>query len=349
MGALKSVDDPAGWLGDDFSGPRDWTHVLSPGEIADVDAAVAAIEARGLDIVDIGRGDFDLPVLGPVLTDIERALLHGRGFAVLRGLPVGRMSRRQVGIAFYGIGTHLGRAVSQNGKGHVLGHVKSLDRGDLETPTNRGYQTGAGLPWHCDSCDVVALLCLQPAKSGGTSVIASSVSIYNTLVARRPDLARALAEPWYRDRRGEVPAGKLPYYRMPIVMVHVGRLIVSYQGGYIRTAQRFEDLPRFTELQTEALEAIVDLAEELHLDLTFEPGDIQLLHNHVMIHARRDYEDFPEPERKRHLMRLWLSTPEGRALPDWFAERYHALGSGQRPSGGIILPGTRLTAPLDTE
>lgn len=346
---LKPVVDPACWRKEDYADPEKSAHRLTSAELGEIEAAVAAAEARGTEIPDVTRAGFPLPTLGPVLDGIYDELIDGRGFAMITGVPVDRYTRRQSAIAFFGIGTYLGKAVSQNAKGHVLGHVKSLVGKDFETSTNRGYQTSVGLPWHGDSCDVVGLLCLQKSKSGGLSKIVSSVTIHNEMLARRPDLAAELVKPWYRDRREEVPEGKKPYFQMPVFNYYQDYLTINYQGRYIRTAQRFDELPRFTEAQEEALAMISALADELCLDIGFEPGDMQFLHNHVALHSRTDYDDYPEPERRRHLLRLWLSTPDGRPLPDCYAERYFSLEPGQRPAGGIIVPGTKLCAPMDAE
>ena len=346
---LHPVVDPAEWYSGDVAASDDWMHAFSPGQIDEIDAAIAGVGARGLEIMDIRREDFPLPTLGPVLDGVRDTLLDGRGFAILRGLPVGRYSRLESAIAFWGIGAYLGEAVSQNAKGHLLGHVKDLVGEVMDSPRNRGYQSRSGLPYHGDSCDVVGLLCLHTAKSGGLSSIVSSPSIHNLMLQRRPDLVAELARPWYRDRRGEVPDGKKPWFELPVFNYYAGYLTTSMQGNYIRTAQRFPELPRFTKLQREALDMMEALEDELHIDIEFRPGDMQFLHNHVILHSRTAFEDYPEPERKRHLLRLWLSTPDGRPLPPAYAERYHSLAEGQRPVGGIIVPGTELKTPLEAE
>ena len=164
------------------------------------------------------------------------------------------------------------------------------------------------------------------------------------MITRRPDLAAELAKPWYRDRRGEVPDGKDPWWSLPVFNYVNGKLVTSWQGKYIRSAQRFGELPRFTDNQTEALELITELAEELAFSMEFEPGDIQLLHNHVALHRRSHYKD--GPGQVRHLMRLWLATPDGRDLPTGLVERYGVLGPSGRPAG-IHVPGTVPIAPLD--
>ena len=157
-----------------------------------------------------------------------------------------------------------------------------------------------------------------------------------------------MVKPWFRDRRGEIPEGKDPWWSLPVFNYVDGKLVTSWQGKYIRGAQRFEELPRFTAKQTEALEMITSLAEELSFSMTFEPGDIQVLHNHVVLHRRSDYEDGPEPGQKRHLLRLWLATPNGRALPQGLIDRYGVIGPSGRPAG-IYVPGTKPVLPLDAE
>ena len=296
----------------------------------------------------MSKTDFPLSGLQKTLQEIERDFLLGRGVALIRGLPVDQYSRRQAAIAYWGIGIRLGVPVSQNGKGHLLGHVKNLSGDDFETSTHRGYHTSTELPWHADSCDVVSLLCLKTAKSGGESFIVSSAAIHNEMIARRPDLAAELAKPWYRDRRGEIPDGKDPWWSLPVFNYVDGKLVTSWQGKYIRAAQRFEELPRFTPRQTEALEFFTSLAEELAFSMRFEPGDIQLLHNHVVLHRRSDYEDHASADKKRHLLRLWLATPSGRALPQGLVDRYGVLGPSGRPAG-IYVPGTVGVTPLDAE
>jgi hypothetical protein len=221
----------------------------------------------------------------------------------------------------------------------------------MEVSTNRGYNiTGDSIAFHCDSSDIVGLLCLNKAKSGGETKFASAISIYNELLKRRPDLAAQLLEPFYRDRRGEIPEAKRPYYAMPVFAFHEGYLTVNFQGTYIWSAQRFEELPRLTKLQKEALDSFAALAEELCIQMPFEVGDLQFLHNHVIVHARTEYQDDDAREMKRHLLRLWLETPNGRPLPSAFAERaFFSTKPGERPPMGIAVPGVALKVPMEPE
>jgi len=339
----QKVIDPADWTGEELEQSDDWIYNLSEAEIADIDEAVRGVEARGLDIMDITQENFPLPVFGPALAGIRRQLLDGLGLTLIRGFPVQRYNRAQAAAAFFGIGSYLGRAVSQNAKGHVLGHVKALTDADYNDPSNakvRGYQTKVNQRFHADSCDIVGLMCLQMPKSGGLSSIVSTVAVHNAMLARRPDLARVLAEPMYWDRRGEVPEGKDPWYLLPVFNYRDGCFSCRYGRQYIDSTQRFEQVPRLTPLQIEALDMMDSLLAELHMKMQFEVGDIQFLFNHVTLHGRTAFEDWPEPERKRHLFRLWLSVDGARPIPPVLAER---------TQGGIITKDTKLKAPLEAE
>ena len=347
--ALRPVTGTQAWYGPDLAQrPQEWTYVLSRAERDELLAAIDRVETQGTDVVDIRAQDFPLPTLGAVLARMRRELLHGRGFVLLRGFPVEGLTPRRRGIGFFGIGAYLGHAVSQNAKGHALGHVADLGF-DYAQPTARGYQTNVRLPYHTDAADLVGLLCVRDAKSGGLSSLVSSVSVYNEMVKRCPDLVRVLMGPVYRDRRGEIPPGKGPWYVLPVFNPHEGRMITSYVRSAIRKAQRFEEVPRISaELET-AMNALDALAEspELHLDMTLEPGDIQFVCNHFLLHSRTSYEDHPEPANRRHLLRLWLSSDDGPPLPAVF-DNYTSLSAQGRPMG-LLLDGVRLNAPLDLE
>lgn len=342
------IEGPSAWLGADMRGREtEWTYRLSRSEIAEIEIAVKAVQASGLDIADIGREDFPLPTVGPVLDRLRAEVLDGRGFVLLRGLPVEDRPIAASATAFWGIGTYFGSARSQNAQGHLLGHVYDLGKGLSATnPNLRSYATAERQNFHIDRCDVVALLCLKRAKSGGLSSIVSSMAVHNVMAARRPDLLDRLYRPFPVDRRGEVPEGKARFYEAPVFNKHEGYVSVLYSRLHIASSQRFPEARRLTAEDIEALDMLAELAAdpELRLDMNFMPGDIQFLHNHTILHARSAYEDWPEIEHKRHLLRLWLSPPGARPLPPGFAECYGGVTIGDR--GGIICKGTRLHAPL---
>lgn len=342
------IHSPAAWYGSEMTRRTDWIDHLSQAEVAEIEAATKRL-AVGLSHMAVMRlDDFPLPKLGSRLQRILDEVLDGRGFALIRGLPVERWTRDEAAIAFFGIGTHLGSARSQNAQGHLLGHVKDLGLSS-DDPNVRIYQTHERQTYHTDSCDVVGLLCLHPAKSGGLSSLVSSMTIFNEMRRHRPDLLRVLFEPIETDRRGEVPEGQQPFFRIPVFNWHAGLLSAIYQRQYIESARRFPTVPSLTPRQVEALDLFDTLANDpaLHLLMEFQPGDIQFVHNHTLLHDRTAFEDWPEPERKRHLLRLWLSPLNARPLPPVYAERFGSIVPGDR--GGIRVKGARLPDSLDAE
>ena len=343
------VSGPGVWRGRDLAAQGDWLRSFDPAEVAQVRSAVSAFRASGAPYQAISPSTFPLPTLGPVMRSTLSELLDGRGFILFRGLPIADWSREEQAVAYLGLGAWLGPFRSQNAKGHVLGHVKDLGL-DIRDPGVRYYQTNRRLEYHTDSVDIVGLLCLKTAKAGGKSFLASSMTVYNEILRRRPDLVPALFEPYPTDRRGEVPEGMQPWFDMPIYHWHAEKLSCIYVRQYIKSAQkRFPEARRLTRAQVEAMDLIDELCNDpdIHLAMDFQPGDIQLLHNHQILHSRGDFENWPEPARHRHLLRLWMAPPEARPLPDVFAPRYGSVEAGKR--GGIVLKGTQLKVVLEAE
>jgi hypothetical protein len=340
------IRDRSAWYGPALEKRTDWIAHLSETEIAEVECPTKELAKSSIDLTSITRDDFPLPRLGPRLHDLLDEVLIGRGFVLIQALPVQRWTKREAAIAFLGIGTHLGNLRMQNAGGHLLGHVKDLGRSSLD-PNARIYQTRERQTYHTDSCDVVGLLCLRTAKSGGLSSLVSSTTIFNEMRRRRPDLLRVLLDPIETDRRGEVPEGGAPYFSIPVFNWHKGVLSAIYQRQYIESARRFAGVAPLSQTQIEALDLFDELANdsELNLMMELQPGDIQLVHNHTILHDRTAFEDFAEPDRKRHLLRLWVAPPNARPLPEVFAERVGSVTPGDR--GGITVEGSRATIPFD--
>ena len=342
---VTAESDPAVWYSAEFAETGEWIFEFQDRHIVELEKAVAG--TLNFPIAELQKTKFDLPQFGSELRRIRDTLIEGRGFHVLRGLPVDFWSREVSARAYYGIGCHLGVPVSQNASGHLLGHVKDLGVDPLD-PVNRIYQTRHRQPYHTDSIDIVGLMCLQKAKSGGRSTICSSTTIYHEIARRRPDLLKVLLEPFTVDRKDEIPKGKAETYEIAVFHRYAGKITCIYARDFIDAAQRHEHVARLRPEQVEALDLLDELAcsDRIRLDLEFEPGDIQLLHNHQILHARTPYDDWPEPERKRHLLRLWLSTADGRPLPPAFEERYGPIVEG-RLRGGIRVSGAEPNVPLE--
>jgi len=335
------------WYGPDLSSDTDaWVFQLEDAEVAEIEAAAEQSIGQGRSIVDINRENFPLPLLAPKLAKLSEQLVRGIGFALVKRIPVERYSAQQAATMFYGVGAHLGNARMQNASGHVLGHVRDLDMRSNDSDV-RIYQTNERQTFHTDSSDIVGLLCLATAKKGGESLLVSGVTIFNEMRDACPDLLRLLFDPIATDRRGEIPDGMQPFFSIPVFSWEQGFLTVMYQRQYIDSAQRFDNAFRLTPEHIEALDMFDRLANDpgLNLSMQLESGDMQFVYNHGLLHDRTGFEDWPQLEKRRHLLRLWLSAPNDRPLPEVFRERFSNIEPGNR--GGIVVQGAVPNAPVD--
>jgi hypothetical protein len=337
--AMEPVVDPAGWQPSALGNVDEFSYHLSSQDRDALIDATNRVREQGIAVEEVGRENFVIAgSFADVLNDVKRELRDGRGIVMLRNFPVEQMDRKGQVMAYLGLGTYLGRPMSQNMRGHIVGHVTDLG-GDYADPSTRGYLTRAEMRIHADPCDYVGLLCLQTAKEGGASCVASSVTVYNTLLARRPDLLKVLTEDFYRSRKGDVNPGEQAWYTQPIFSFSDGYFSATGAGSAIDKAQGLPGVPPMTPIQKEAIAVYRQVAEECLVDLPFKPGDVQFLNNYVLLHTRRDYTDWPERERKRHLLRLWLSDPDNRPIPQAQREGYRGRG--------LLPAGVRFNAPLD--
>jgi len=301
---LTTVHSAADWRPDDLA--DDWRLPLTAEHQAEVLAAVAATARTRL--TELSPETFPLATLGPVLKGLSGRLHDGRGFTLLQGVPVGELDESGCERAAVGIACHVGGIVPQGPDDLPLLHVR--DQGaDPARPATRSYQHNRRLGYHADPTDIVALLCLRPAKSGGLSSIVSPVAVHNEIVRTRPDLAEQLYQPWWHDRRnGDGPDS---FFQRPVYAIDsAGRLTTHYGPDYMRSAQRGAHVPALTQRQQEAMNLIERLTHDPRFALAMDlrAGDFQFLDNSLVLHSRTAYEDHPEPHRRRDLLRLWLST-----------------------------------------
>lgn len=340
------ISKPSAWIGNDLKKCTDLWHThWSDQDIEELEYAADHFLSKSEDLATITKSMFPLPHLEDRFKDLREKLISGIGFELISGLPIEKYSIEKSATIFCGIGAHLGRAISQNAMGHILGHVRDIGANANDTNA-RIYQTSERQSFHTDSSDVVALLCLRTAKEGGKSLLVSTETIYNEMNKTRPDLVPLLFDPIATDRRGEIPEGEKPYFEIPVLNWHHGQLTGLYQRQYIDSAQRFDGALRLTDKHVEALDLFDNLANDpdLHISMALKPGDMQFVYNHSQLHDRTGFTDWPELDARRHLLRLWLSMPGDRPLPDCFKQRFGSIDIGNR--GGIITPGTKLNAPL---
>jgi len=347
--ARAPIQGACAWRAADLH-ESDWLWRLPAAAAAEIAAALAAVKARGLDCPDFGRDDFPLPGLAATLAEAARELEEGRGFLRLRGLPVEGYDDADLRRIFWGLGAHLGSARYQSADGELIGEVRDEVRafggvreafkpaGDSGAPLSSRAKSRSNGPlrFHTDRCDAAALLCARASKSGGTSKVASAVAIHNEILARRPDLLEVLYGDYYRCRVGEERGGETQSYRLPVFAIERGHFTTQYSRTFVEEAPTVPGVPPLTAQQIAALDLLHEVAEELCLRADFEPGDLQLINNHVIYHARDAFED-GAGGRDRLLLRIWLSMPNSRPLPGGHAVLWGGTEAGV-PRGGIAQP-----------
>lgn len=315
------LDDPAAWRGADMARSDDWLMPLNAAHVAELEAAVERVEQQGTPLYEVTQSDFPLPILSRLLLATLDELEGGRGFVIFRGLPTNRWSEEESRLALWGIGTHLGWAEQQDRAGSLMHDVRDIGRKFGSDDSIRYYQTSQAIDFHNDGADIFALFCIQKGRSGGRSLLLSAVEVFNEVARRRPDLAGILQQDFYVDARGQRQDGARCQV-IPVYTYHNGLLSINLKIPYIESAQRFEEVPRLTSAQREALDLLNEVMqdEELILEFDLQPGDLLVASNHVVLHGRTAYADEQNSDRQRHMLRLWLTIPNGRPLPPHYAD-----------------------------
>lgn len=319
---LAPISGPSAWRGDDLAGRTDWIYLLSDAERTELETLGRAFVAANPDLRTVTAADYPVDVCRGLIDECARQMDSGRGFVLIRGLRTEEYGDPVAGAIFFLMGLHLGVPMAQNQHGDVVDHVIATSNKTMADPTALPSRVRDRLPFHSDSSDVVALMCLRGAKEGGASSLVSGTTIYNEILRRRPDLAPLLFEPWYWDWYRQDHAAPSKYYTSPICS-YVDGIFSTYAGSsMIFSAQEYEGVPRLTEAQVELLNLFDEISQEpgLALDMDFQPGDVQWLLNYAALHSRTEYVDYPEPERRRHLLRLWLKRDVGRPLVPGFGK-----------------------------
>ncbi|MBT3766905.1 MAG: TauD/TfdA family dioxygenase [Rhodospirillaceae bacterium] len=330
------VTGPSAWKARDFETNQSWIREFTADELDELHTATLTLKATGKGPEEFGPDDFPLPAFSRTIAEIHNELAEGRGFVLLRGIDVDRYDQETLELMFWGFQAHLGTIISQNSQGDLLGYVtdrgENYELGSHYENNIRGHRTRSELNPHTDTCDVVGLLCVRPAKSGGTSSICSSMAIYNECQTQHPEFIDPLTNGFHFDLIGK-GSKEIEYTetRIPVFSFHQGYLSCRFNKRQIELGMERSG-KGLTDLEQAAIDYVRELSvrEDFLLHMDFRPGDIQLLNNHVALHARNEYEDWPEAERKRLLLRVWINVPNGRPLAPNFANR---LNSGDR--GGV--------------
>lgn len=337
------------WQGAEMGNNPRWIKEFPATLLEQIDAAVHAVE--DIDWKKVNRSNFPLPNGEKFFEDVRQELENGSGMVQMRGLDVKRYSEEQLRRIWYGLGSHLGWPMFQNFRGEVMREIKdvgtdasvklygaSVDASGKQFLSSGARTLSPGqLRFHTDRCDVVGLLCVRQASEGGVSKLASSATVYNEMLRRRPDLHALLCRPIPRSRFGEEAGGEYVVYDLPVFGVRDGKLTSHFSLTYIENAQMRPGVRKLTDEEREAIQMLLDIAEEQCFEMRFAPGDIQLLNNHVIYHGRTAFKDDASTGNDRMLMRLWLSMPNSRALPEDHAILWGDVSAG-KPRGGIAQP-----------
>jgi hypothetical protein len=316
------------WRGGEMAHSSRWIRDLTPAHLADIAAALAAVKSRGLSWSEVDRESFPAGSLAPLMAEIAEELENGCGMVKLRGLPVADYKPEDLKRIWFGLGCLLGRPVFQNRRGELMreirdegaevgakyGQVKG-EGGDAFLSSYARTLSNGALRFHTDRTDVVGLLCVGQARSGGTSKLCSSPAIHNEMLRRRPDLLEHLLRPVIRSRFGEEASGPEAIYPLPVFGLRDGKFTSHYSLTYIEVAQMVPGVAPLSPAAREAIEMLMELAEELSFEMRLEPGDMQFLNNHVVYHGRTPFNDDAGAGFSRLLYRIWLSIPNSRALP----------------------------------
>jgi len=303
---------PTAWRGEDLRNDDSWIVNLSDSTISLIDGALAEVKAQGLSFPDFTKDDFPIHALSEELDKYAEEMENGKGFLLLRGLPIGAYDSEDINIINYGIGLHLGTPVCQNLKGDLLGMVMNV--GDVTKKETRVYETNLYLPYHTDLSDVFGLMCVRQAKSGGLTSLVSSGAVYNEILENYPEYLGVFYRPMYYAHLGRDSSNKAPVFSY-----HDGKLSTRYLRQYIELGAELQERP-LSRVEIEAMDVFDEIIhkEAIRLDMMLEPGDLLLANNYAVMHSRTSFEDFDEVEKRRKLVRLWVKMPNARALaPDF--------------------------------
>ena len=314
----EPISGPGAWTAATFPDTSVWNEWLSPAAWRELERAI-----KGKDLASVSAHEFASLPLEEEIRRLRRELQSGRGFMIVKGLPVDRYSEAESCLLYWGLGALLGTPLPQNVRGDRLYSVR--DEGykiekEYGTVGVRFSKTTEGLHFHTDSApalmgntpDVVALLALQVAKSGGASALVSAQTVHNVILRERPDHLERLYAPFHFDRRAELRTGEPTTLFAPI-FTDEGSLAVRYFRFYIPKGHELAGVPlKAADIEAlDYLDAVMNRAE-LQVHFEMQRGDMQFVSNRSVLHSRTAFTDHPEPERRRHLKRLWLSFREPR-------------------------------------
>jgi hypothetical protein len=352
----QSISDSSVWTGSALQTDRAWEFDITRAHVADLENALAAVKARGLTLPEITRSDFPLPAMATLLDAVGRGLRDGHGFALLHGFPVEDHAIEDLELMYWGLCSHIGIGITQNSE---AGFIHYVTDGKLRPQQGK---RGVGFPkesrLHVDLMDIVTLLCVRQANDDPPSWVASSTTIYNEILRRRPDALPRLYEGFEWDRMDEHRDDETAtsVYKVPFFSNANGVISCRYNRNWITKANIRRNAP-MSDSDSALLDLIDEIAVETRLEFPFHAGDIQFANNYTTLHGRAAHEVQPDEDQKRILQRIWLNVPAFRDYADESIIRYgigahgkigwtsedvlagrHTSSRARRPDGAVALP-----------
>jgi hypothetical protein len=327
---------PAAWTAAEVRADAGWVTALDERAVRALIEIVRRARDPAKSLLDYRRSDFDLGAAGPTIAAAFAEAQHGRGMALLRGLPRDGVDEAEFELLTWAIGLHAGVPRPQGKATQYLSAVR--DAGTVyRSAGGRGYSSNAELDFHTDGADIAVLTCFNAARAGGMSMMSSSVTAHDLLVAERPELAEVLHSPFHFSRQAEQAPDEAPSYLNPIYDEADGKLFSKWNRNRMTSAQKIDGVPKLTVAQREAVDALDGILrrDDVMFAMHLQPGDMQIINNHVTLHSRTEFEDFEEAGRKRLLFRLWLAPPTSARLPESWRPAYRSVAAGS-VRGGII-------------
>ena len=346
LDVMEPATGPAVWMGSELAKSDDWIIRLTPADIAELDQALAVVEQANIAVHEITAEDFVLPRLGVRLRAFADEIENGRGFGIIRGVPVEKYTEDACKILSWGLCSYLGVGIPQSRQGDWINHV--IDLTDISSTTKpdlvhvvkrkelRSNHEGGELRWHTDSTDIIALFCLNKAKAGGASRLASSATVHNLIREQSPDCLRALYDGYYYlSLADDDETPRLSAKRIPVFKRQGEAVSFYYIPQVVERAIDRADV-QYNSVENEARDLIQTAANSPGVPLEFmlEAGDLEVVNARTVMHARREFEDYPELDRRRHLLRLWMAT-----TPEMTTDTFRPPSDGYRERRAARTPG----------
>ncbi|MFL2484318.1 MAG: hypothetical protein DBX02_02895 [Verrucomicrobia bacterium] len=310
MNKYQLIESSSLWTGEELAEREDFLFSLEGSQLAEIKHLISGnLESA--------------PNICSLINQVTDSLENGSGVIIIKNWPIHELSEDEAKRMFLNLVSIIGTPVSQSSEGEMIFSVKDSGFSDND-PRSRGPNTRKKLSFHSDRCDVIGFLCLQQAMSGGENQIVSSVAIHNHMLKNYPELLYVLYEPFYYKRHNVDTVNELPYCRQPIFSVTEGKFACNLLRVLIDRAYAMSEIPDMSDLQKTALDKIEEIASMKIMHHTYrqQPGDIILLNNWVTLHKRTEFVDHEKPEKKRHILRAWVSPSNNRAIDPLFKENY---------------------------